>query len=139
MLFKKPVLIINIYIFSFHQDKQKSKEGKKIAHQFVIYNGSLVVCDVCQKPFNKKQVLKCESMYLLFIRYVVFPMHICVVGDQFTYKRMVVSSNVGKSPTLLLATLFSEMFLDAKFCFSIIEMLSFLYCRLSSCGAWQCL
>lgn len=49
---------------SLFQDKQKSKEGKKVAHQFVIYNGSIIVCDVCQKPFNKKQVLKCESKYV---------------------------------------------------------------------------
>ncbi|XP_035217532.1 rho guanine nucleotide exchange factor 18-like isoform X4 [Stegodyphus dumicola] len=47
--------------FKKKPDKHKSKEGKKVAHQFVICNGSVIACDVCQKPFNKKQALKCEN------------------------------------------------------------------------------
>ncbi|XP_054720652.1 uncharacterized protein LOC129230278 [Uloborus diversus] len=46
--------------FKKKPDKQKSKEGKK-AHQFIVYTGSIIACDVCQKPFNKKQTLKCEN------------------------------------------------------------------------------
>ncbi|KAG8190158.1 hypothetical protein JTE90_008692 [Oedothorax gibbosus] len=47
--------------FKKKPDKHKLKEGKKVAHQFISYCGNLVVCDVCQKPFSKKQALKCEN------------------------------------------------------------------------------
>ncbi|XP_042904190.1 rho guanine nucleotide exchange factor 28 isoform X3 [Parasteatoda tepidariorum] len=47
--------------FKKKPDKNKIKEGKKAPHQYIICSGSLGVCDVCQKPFNKKTALKCEN------------------------------------------------------------------------------
>ncbi|CAL1300029.1 unnamed protein product [Larinioides sclopetarius] len=46
--------------FKKKPDKHKSKEGKK-AHQYFAYSMSSTPCDVCLKPLNKKQGLKCEN------------------------------------------------------------------------------
>ncbi|XP_055938422.1 rho guanine nucleotide exchange factor 28-like isoform X4 [Argiope bruennichi] len=47
--------------FKKKPDKHKSKEGKKMAHQYFAYSMSSTPCDVCLKPLNKKQGLKCEN------------------------------------------------------------------------------
>lgn len=45
----------------FRKRPHKAKDGKKTAHQFVLWSGLTTVCDVCLKPFVKKQALKCEN------------------------------------------------------------------------------
>ncbi|GIX76967.1 rho guanine nucleotide exchange factor 28 [Caerostris darwini] len=47
--------------FKKKPDKHKSKEGKKVAHQYFAYSVPSSPCDVCFKPLNKKQGLKCEN------------------------------------------------------------------------------
>ncbi|GFS64463.1 rho guanine nucleotide exchange factor 28 [Trichonephila inaurata madagascariensis] len=47
--------------FKKKPDKHKSKEGKKMAHQYFTYSVPSTTCDVCLKPLNKKQGLKCEN------------------------------------------------------------------------------
>ncbi|GIY33274.1 rho guanine nucleotide exchange factor 18 [Caerostris extrusa] len=49
------------HIFKKKPDKHKSKEGKKVAHQYFAYSVPSSPCDVCFKPLNKKQGLKCEN------------------------------------------------------------------------------